>query len=81
LVLGIIDGTGSIGAAIGQVILPFIQARAGWKWVFYSFMIEVRKKSETWFCGEVSAATRTCNLISVNVIHIKIYKNFEYSKD
>ena len=41
LLSGIIDGTGSIGAAVGQVILPYIQASAGWKWVFYSFMIEV----------------------------------------
>ncbi|XP_015916554.1 sugar phosphate exchanger 3 isoform X2 [Parasteatoda tepidariorum] len=38
-VTGIIDGTGSFGAAIGQVLVPVIMHKFGWKSVFYVFMI------------------------------------------
>ena len=34
-VSGIIDGTGSSGAAIGQVMIPFIEQFFGWSAVFY----------------------------------------------
>ncbi|XP_067684615.1 sugar phosphate exchanger 3-like isoform X2 [Haliotis asinina] len=38
-VTGIIDGTGSLGAAIGQILVPVIQKALGWQAVFYLFMI------------------------------------------
>ncbi|XP_041349575.1 sugar phosphate exchanger 3-like [Gigantopelta aegis] len=40
-VTGIIDGTGSVGAAIGQILVPFIQQRLGWQAVFILFMIAI----------------------------------------
>ncbi|KAK7101363.1 sugar phosphate exchanger 3-like [Littorina saxatilis] len=40
-VTGIIDGTGSLGAAVGQVAVPNIQVRYGWRNVFYLFMVSV----------------------------------------
>ncbi|KAG8202020.1 hypothetical protein JTE90_010391 [Oedothorax gibbosus] len=38
-VTGIIDGTGSFGAAFGQVLVPVIMNNFGWKSVFYVFII------------------------------------------
>ncbi|KAK6176762.1 hypothetical protein SNE40_014999 [Patella caerulea] len=38
-VTGIVDGTGSVGAAIGQILVPVIQTKLGWKSVFIFFMI------------------------------------------
>ncbi|XP_061187885.1 sugar phosphate exchanger 3-like isoform X2 [Saccostrea echinata] len=38
-VTGIIDGTGSVGAAIGQILVPVIQDGLGWRSVFYLFML------------------------------------------
>ncbi|CAG2196428.1 SLC37A3 [Mytilus edulis] len=40
-VTGIVDGTGSAGAAIGQVLVPVIQQKFGWKSVFVVFMIMI----------------------------------------
>nr|KAG5710320.1 hypothetical protein BaRGS_009036 [Batillaria attramentaria] len=40
-VTGIVDGTGSLGAAIGQVAVPFIQVGFGWRSVFYLFMAAI----------------------------------------
>ena len=37
-VAGIIDGTGSVGAAVGQVAIPVIETNIGWAQVFYMFM-------------------------------------------
>lgn len=43
-VTGIIDGTGSFGAAIGQVIIPIIEKRwHSWRFVFYFFVLMVRE--------------------------------------
>ncbi|KHN75134.1 Sugar phosphate exchanger 3 [Toxocara canis] len=38
-VTGIVDGTGSIGASIGQLLLPTVQRSFGWVAVFYSFIV------------------------------------------
>ncbi|GFY42419.1 sugar phosphate exchanger 3 [Trichonephila inaurata madagascariensis] len=38
-VTGIIDGTGSFGAAFGQILVPIIMKAFGWKSVFYVFML------------------------------------------
>ncbi|KAM5189819.1 sugar phosphate exchanger 3 isoform 1-T1 [Callospermophilus lateralis] len=38
-VTGIIDGTGSIGAAVGQYLVSLIQDNLGWMWVFYFFIL------------------------------------------
>ncbi|XP_004714090.1 sugar phosphate exchanger 3 [Echinops telfairi] len=38
-VTGIIDGTGSIGAAAGQYLVSLIQDKLGWMWVFYFFIL------------------------------------------
>ncbi|CAB3406137.1 unnamed protein product [Caenorhabditis bovis] len=38
-VTGIIDGTGSIGAALGQWFIPSIQLWFGWNAIFYCFII------------------------------------------
>ncbi|VDN06063.1 unnamed protein product [Thelazia callipaeda] len=38
-VTGIIDGTGSIGAGIGQLLIPKIEASFGWIAVFYGFIV------------------------------------------
>jgi len=42
-VTGIVDGTGSFGAAIGQVLIPVIQKEWNdWRFVFYFFVLMVR---------------------------------------
>jgi len=38
-VTGIIDGTGSIGAAIGQYLVPVINQHLGWQYVFYFLIL------------------------------------------
>jgi len=38
-VTGIIDGTGSFGAAIGQVLIAWISSRWGWNITFYVLII------------------------------------------
>ncbi|KAG8537364.1 hypothetical protein GDO81_024654, partial [Engystomops pustulosus] len=38
-VTGIVDGTGSVGAALGQVLVSVIQGGLGWMWVFYFFIL------------------------------------------
>ncbi|XP_053321267.1 sugar phosphate exchanger 3 [Spea bombifrons] len=38
-VTGIVDGTGSIGAAVGQFLVSVIQRDLGWMWVFYFFIL------------------------------------------
>ena len=38
IVTGIIDGTGSVGAAVGQIAIPEIENNFGWSKVFYMFM-------------------------------------------
>ncbi|XP_076362363.1 sugar phosphate exchanger 3-like isoform X2 [Tachypleus tridentatus] len=38
-VTGIVDGTGSAGAAIGQLLVPLLHRDLGWNSVFYGFMI------------------------------------------
>ncbi|KAJ8302338.1 hypothetical protein KUTeg_021325 [Tegillarca granosa] len=38
-VTGIVDGTGSVGAAIGQILVPVLQTNLGWQSVFILFMI------------------------------------------
>uniref|UniRef100_A0A0N5AUP0 Sugar phosphate exchanger 3 n=1 Tax=Syphacia muris TaxID=451379 RepID=A0A0N5AUP0_9BILA len=40
-VSGIIDGTGSIGASVGQILLPVVQNAFGWDYVFYSFIVMI----------------------------------------
>lgn len=40
-VIGIIDGTGSVGAAIGQVVVSAIETNFGWSNVFYLFIAMV----------------------------------------
>lgn len=40
-VTGIVDGTGSLGAALGQVTLPYLQVGWGWHSVFYYLMAAV----------------------------------------
>jgi OPA family glycerol-3-phosphate transporter-like MFS transporter 3 len=37
-VTGIVDGTGSIGAALGQIFVPLIQNSFNWFYVFYFFI-------------------------------------------
>ncbi|KAM9467921.1 sugar phosphate exchanger 3 isoform 1-T2 [Clarias gariepinus] len=38
-VTGIVDGTGSIGAAGGQYLVSLIESKLGWMWVFYFFIL------------------------------------------
>ncbi|XP_030071093.1 sugar phosphate exchanger 3 [Microcaecilia unicolor] len=38
-VTGIVDGTGSIGAAVGQFLVSLIQDQLDWMWVFYFFIL------------------------------------------
>jgi OPA family glycerol-3-phosphate transporter-like MFS transporter 3 len=40
-VTGIVDGTGSFGAAIGQVLIPLIEKHYDWRFVFYFFVLMV----------------------------------------
>lgn len=40
-VTGIIDGTGSVGAGIGQLLIPEIEAIFGWTAVFHGFIVMV----------------------------------------
>jgi OPA family glycerol-3-phosphate transporter-like MFS transporter 3 len=41
-VTGIVDGTGSVGAALGQILVPLIQDKFNWNFVFYFFIVLVR---------------------------------------
>ena len=42
-VTGIVDGTGSFGAASGQVLIPVIQKHWNdWRFVFYFFVLMVK---------------------------------------
>uniref|UniRef100_A0A667ZXT5 Sugar phosphate exchanger 3 n=1 Tax=Myripristis murdjan TaxID=586833 RepID=A0A667ZXT5_9TELE len=41
-VTGIVDGTGSIGAAGGQYLVSLIESKLGWMCVFYFFIVMVR---------------------------------------
>uniref|UniRef100_A0A3Q4I736 Sugar phosphate exchanger 3 n=1 Tax=Neolamprologus brichardi TaxID=32507 RepID=A0A3Q4I736_NEOBR len=41
-VTGIVDGTGSIGAAAGQYLVSLIESKLGWMSVFYFFIVMVR---------------------------------------
>jgi OPA family glycerol-3-phosphate transporter-like MFS transporter 3 len=43
-VTGIVDGTGSFGAALGQILIPLIQKAYDWRFVFYLFILMVRKR-------------------------------------
>uniref|UniRef100_A0A7I4YU35 MFS domain-containing protein n=1 Tax=Haemonchus contortus TaxID=6289 RepID=A0A7I4YU35_HAECO len=38
-VSGLLDGTGSAGSAIGQILVPIMQNSLGWESVFYLFML------------------------------------------
>uniref|UniRef100_A0A8C6UWD3 Sugar phosphate exchanger 3 n=1 Tax=Neogobius melanostomus TaxID=47308 RepID=A0A8C6UWD3_9GOBI len=38
-VTGIVDGTGSIGAAVGQYLVSLIESKLGWMCVFYFFIV------------------------------------------
>ncbi|XP_056281107.1 sugar phosphate exchanger 3 isoform X1 [Pseudoliparis swirei] len=38
-VTGIVDGTGSIGAAFGQYLVSLIESKMGWTYVFYFFIV------------------------------------------
>ena len=40
-VSGIIDGTGSLGAALGQFVVGVISKYYGWQWVFKFLLIMV----------------------------------------
>nr|XP_060632828.1 sugar phosphate exchanger 3 [Anolis sagrei ordinatus] len=40
-VTGIVDGTGSIGAALGQYLVSLIQENLGWMWDFYFFILMI----------------------------------------
>ncbi len=42
-VTGLIDGTGSVGSAIGQAIVPVMDDKLGWSYVFYLFIVMVSK--------------------------------------
>ena len=37
-VTGILDGTGSAGAAVGQLLIPLLEQHLGWDSVFYMFI-------------------------------------------
>ena len=39
MVTGFIDGTGSLGAAVGQVTIPYLELYYGWGSVFFMFMV------------------------------------------
>lgn len=41
-VTGIVDGTGSVGAALGQILVPLIQDKFNWSFVFYFFIVLVK---------------------------------------
>ncbi|CAJ0929010.1 unnamed protein product, partial [Mesorhabditis belari] len=38
-VTGIVDGTGSVGAALGQLLIPSVELWFGWTFIFYGFII------------------------------------------
>ncbi|GMT10144.1 hypothetical protein PFISCL1PPCAC_1441, partial [Pristionchus fissidentatus] len=38
-VSGLIDGSGSVGSALGQLLIPVVQLAFGWRAVFYLFII------------------------------------------
>ncbi|XP_052494484.1 sugar phosphate exchanger 3 isoform X6 [Budorcas taxicolor] len=46
-VTGIVDGTGSIGAAVGQYLVSLIQDNLGWMWVFYFFILMLHELQPT----------------------------------
>ncbi|XP_033648104.1 sugar phosphate exchanger 3-like [Asterias rubens] len=40
-VTGIIDGTGTMGAALGQIVVPVLEMKYGWPPVFYFFVVMI----------------------------------------
>ncbi|CAI4226502.1 unnamed protein product [Auanema sp. JU1783] len=40
-VTGIVDGTGSLGASLGQLVIPPIQQWYGWNTIFYCFIVMI----------------------------------------
>lgn len=40
-VTGLVDGTGSVGAGLGQILLPIVQEKWGWNNVFVMFIIMI----------------------------------------
>ncbi|XP_042829528.1 sugar phosphate exchanger 3 isoform X3 [Panthera tigris] len=54
-VTGIVDGTGSIGAAVGQYLVSLIQDNLGWMWVFYFFILMVQTRPSSLVQGAWSS--------------------------
>uniref|UniRef100_A0A8I5TPI9 Solute carrier family 37 member 3 n=2 Tax=Pongo abelii TaxID=9601 RepID=A0A8I5TPI9_PONAB len=47
-VTGIVDGSGSIGAAVGQYLVSLIRDKLGWMWVFYFFILMDKGKNRSY---------------------------------
>lgn len=59
-VTGLIDGTGSVGSAIGQAIVPVIDDNLGWSYVFYLFIVMNFLAGVCLFPRLVTDAQRLC---------------------
>ena len=73
-VTGIVDGTGSFGAAIGQVLIPVIQkAWNDWRFVFYFFVLMVRFQI-------IIILDHTCLFSFVDIYHLFVYSTIIHSR-
>ena len=63
IVTGIVDGTGSIGAAIGQLAIPYLEEELGWNSVFYIFI-----------AFAILSSLSLCRLIYRDVLSIYLHR-------
>ncbi|XP_044296977.1 sugar phosphate exchanger 3 isoform X2 [Varanus komodoensis] len=61
-VTGIVDGTGSVGAAVGQYLVSLIQEKLGWMWVFYFFILMWGRMGPYFFINQLYILP--CSLLS-----------------
>ena len=62
-VTGIIDGTGAVGAAVGQYMVGMLSDQLGWKSVFLflliclaaAFLLSLFRLFQVWSCGIVES--------------------------
>ncbi|CAF3355270.1 unnamed protein product [Rotaria sp. Silwood1] len=76
-VTGIVDGTGSFGAAIGQVLIPVIEKRwHDWRFVFYFFVL----MTFVTCCCVLPLFIRECKLV-INKIKTRYSANRQQNYD
>uniref|UniRef100_A0A671VFT1 Sugar phosphate exchanger 3 n=1 Tax=Sparus aurata TaxID=8175 RepID=A0A671VFT1_SPAAU len=64
-VTGIVDGTGSMGAAGGQYLVSLIESKLGWMCVFYFFIVMVRRLPGITRGLFINTAVKSCPVLQI----------------